>query len=129
MRPKAEDYNEDELQPPKWLDSEFFTKVLQNCERNANDLELKNFKISPATVKGDHYASIMFRAFVEYRLEGAEKSKSMIIKTMPEVEGFKKNMLKKYDIFEIEIGMYTRVLPRFEKQLRDIGDNTTLKAP
>uniref|UniRef100_A0A0K8WD40 CHK kinase-like domain-containing protein n=3 Tax=Bactrocera latifrons TaxID=174628 RepID=A0A0K8WD40_BACLA len=129
MAPKAEEYNEDELQPPQWLDSAFFTQVLQNCEQNASDVVLKSFKLTPATVKGDHYASIMFRALTEYRLGDVEKSKSMIIKTMPEVEGTKKDMLEKFDIFEIEIGMYTQVLPRFEKQLRDIGDNTTLKAP
>lgn len=129
MAPKAEEYNEDELQPPQWLDSEFFTQVLQNCEQNAKDVVLKSFKLTPATVKGDHYASIMFRALAEYRLDGVEKSKSMIIKTMPEVEGTKKEMLENFDVFEVEIGMYTQVLPRFEKQLRDIGDNTTLKAP
>uniref|UniRef100_A0A0A1X3Y0 Uncharacterized oxidoreductase dhs-27 n=1 Tax=Zeugodacus cucurbitae TaxID=28588 RepID=A0A0A1X3Y0_ZEUCU len=129
MAPKAEEYNEDELQPPQWLDSEFIAIVLQNSERDADDLQVKSFKISPATVKGDHYASVMFRAFVEYRIGGEEKSKSMIIKTMPEVEGHKKDMLEKFDIFEIEIGMYTKVLPRFEQQLRDIGDNTTLRAP
>lgn len=129
MTPKAEEYNEDELQPPQWLDGEFITKVLQNCERNAFELELKSFKVGPATVKGDHYASVMFRSFVEYRLDGAGKSKSMIIKTMPQAEGHKKDLLEKFDIFDTEIGMYTQVLPRFEKELRDIGDNTTLKAP
>ncbi|XP_017485223.1 PREDICTED: uncharacterized protein LOC108373790 [Rhagoletis zephyria] len=129
MAPKPEEYNEDELEAPKWLDGEFFTKVLQNSERNASKVEVKSYKISPATVKGDHYASVMFRAAVDYQINGVDKTKSMIIKTMPEVEGTKKEMLEKYGIFEVEIGMYTQVLPRFEKYLRAVGDDTKLMAP
>uniref|UniRef100_W8BS47 CHK kinase-like domain-containing protein n=2 Tax=Ceratitis capitata TaxID=7213 RepID=W8BS47_CERCA len=129
MPPKPEEYNEDELQPPQWLDAEYMTKVLCNAERNTTVVEVKNFKITPAAVKGDHYASIMFRAAVEYSADGEHKNKSMIIKTMPEAEGHKKDMLKQMDIFEVEIGMYTRVLPRFEKYLRDVGDETKLMVP
>ncbi|XP_067619910.1 uncharacterized protein [Eurosta solidaginis] len=127
---KTEQYNEDELQPPQWLDdSAFFTKVLKNSEKNANDIQVKNYKISPATVKGDHYGSVMFRATVDYITDNVKKSKSMIIKTMPSNEGFKKEMLEKYGIFEVEIGMYTKVLPQFEKYLRKICDDTKLMAP
>ncbi|TDG48823.1 hypothetical protein AWZ03_004726 [Drosophila navojoa] len=85
--------------------------------------------MSPASAKGDHYASIMFRANVSYTCTGGKQSKSLIIKTMPDEEGHKKEMLSGSHLFETEIGMYTKVLPRFEQILREAGDNTRLCAP
>ncbi|XP_054084397.1 uncharacterized protein LOC105221679 [Zeugodacus cucurbitae] len=129
MPEHANDFNADELQAPEWMDNDFFLKVLQNCEKKGSRVEIVSTKISPASMKGDHYASVMFRALLEYKLDGVHKTKSVILKTMPESDGHKKEMLGNTDIFEKEISMYTRVLPRFEKILRNAGDNTVLKAP
>ncbi|XP_054746476.1 uncharacterized protein LOC129251129 [Anastrepha obliqua] len=130
MAPNTEHFNNDELQPPEWLNDEFFLKVLYNCEdtAKANGLQLIQTKISPASQKGDHYASIMFRAALDYRLNDVVKSRSLIIKTMPELEGHKKEMVSESHIFETEIGMYAEVLPRLERILREAGDDTVLKA-
>ncbi|XP_011197132.1 uncharacterized protein LOC105221681 [Zeugodacus cucurbitae] len=122
-------YNADELEAPAWLNDEFFTKVLLNFETDAKDLQLRKTELSPATLKGDHYASVMFRATVEYKCDGEVKTKRMIMKIMPSQEGHKKEMFEESTIFETEIGMYTKVIPRFEQILRDIGDDTVLKAP
>ncbi|XP_036341060.1 uncharacterized protein LOC118750443 [Rhagoletis pomonella] len=124
-----EKYNADELQAPEWINDDFFLKVLSNCEGKTSQVKIKDVKISPASMKGDHYASVMFRAQLQYELDGVCKARSVILKTMPETEGHKKEMLGKTDIFEKEIAMYTEVMPRFEKVLRDIGDDTKLKAP
>ncbi|XP_036341074.1 uncharacterized protein LOC118750462 [Rhagoletis pomonella] len=129
MPPNNRNYNADELEAPAWLNDEFFTKVLHNFETEAKSLRLKCTELSPATLKGDHYASVMFRATIEYECDGEDKSKRMIIKTMPSSEGQKKEMFEKSYIFETEIGMYTEVIPRFEQILRDIGDETVLRAP
>jgi len=121
MAPNTEKYNEDEMEAPEWMDSLFLTKVLGHCERSSN-VVVESFKISPASVKGDHYASVMFRAHVEYSIEkGALKEKSLIIKTMPD-EGKKKELLEESKIFETEIGMYSKVLPDIQRILRDAGD-------
>ncbi|XP_018784240.1 PREDICTED: uncharacterized protein LOC108966000 isoform X2 [Bactrocera latifrons] len=48
---------------------------------------------------------------------------------MPFENGQKKNVFEESIIFETEIDMYTQVLPRFEQILRDVGDDTILKAP
>nr|XP_036219450.1 uncharacterized protein LOC106618104 [Bactrocera oleae] len=122
-------YNADELEAPVWLNDEFFTKVLLSFETDAKKLQLLKTELSPATLKGDHYASVMFRAIVEYECDGRHKTKKMIMKTMPSADGHKKDMFEESTIFETEIDMYTRVIPRFEQILRDIGDDTILKAP
>ncbi|KAH8399663.1 hypothetical protein KR215_011534 [Drosophila sulfurigaster] len=68
----------------------------------------------------------MFRVVVEYTNKQGNASKSLIVKTMPQVEGFKKEQLNESHIFRTEIGMYTEVLPKFEAVLREAGDNTSL---
>ncbi|XP_053958485.1 uncharacterized protein LOC128863379 [Anastrepha ludens] len=129
MSSNTEDFNADELQAPEWMNDDFFLKVLTSCEGKGTKIKVRSAKISPASMKGDHYASVIFRAQLDYELEGVHKSKSLIMKTMPENDGHKNEMLGKTDIFEKEIIMYTEVLPRFEKILRAVGDDTVLKAP
>lgn len=129
MTGNSDDFNADELQTPEWMNTDFFLKVLKNCEQKTSKIEIVNVSISPASMKGDHYASVIFRALLEFQVNGVRKTKSVILKTMPESDGHKKEMLGKTDIFEKEINMYTKVLPRFEKILRDSGDNTVLKVP
>ncbi|CAD6996318.1 uncharacterized protein LOC101451424 [Ceratitis capitata] len=127
MSENLNEFNSDELQAPEWLNDDFFLKVLTNCENKTSKIILNNAKISPASMKGDHYASVMFRALLDYDLDGVAQTKSVIVKTIPETEGHKKEMLDKSNIFETEINMYNEALPRFEQILRDCGDNTVLK--
>ncbi|KAH8417172.1 hypothetical protein KR222_005487 [Zaprionus bogoriensis] len=120
-------FNADELEPPQWLNAQFFTEVLRGYVK-APELKVVGVDISPASAKGDHYASVMFRGNVSYSTLQGDFSKSLIIKTMPEQEGHKKEMLGDSHIFETEIAMYTKALPKFEEILRVAGDNTKLCA-
>ncbi|KAH8358858.1 hypothetical protein KR093_002907, partial [Drosophila rubida] len=121
------EYNSDELEAPEWLNGQFFTDVLTH-HHNSSNVKVIDFKISPATAKGDHYASIMFRAEIEYTLLDEKLSKPIIIKTMPEQECFKKEFLGEAKFFQTEITMYTEMLPKLEAILRKAGDDTTLCA-
>ncbi|XP_023035762.1 uncharacterized protein LOC111519399 [Drosophila willistoni] len=121
-------YNEDELKSPMWLNDEFITKVLRDYENDA-ELKVVSLKNLPASAKGDHYASVMFRTEVEYKRGNETFTKSLIVKSMPEEEGHKKEMLSGSNIFETEIGIYSRVLPEFEKILQAAGDKTKLFVP
>lgn len=127
MAPNKEDYNDDELEAPVWMNEQFFAEVLTEYLKDAS-VKIISFKMSPATSKGDHYASIMFRAVVEYSTQKGTSSKSLIIKTMPEVEGFKKEFIGSSHIFPTEISMYTEILPKFEDILRAAGEEITLCA-
>ncbi|KAH8311110.1 hypothetical protein KR044_004392, partial [Drosophila immigrans] len=121
-------YNPDELEALEWLNTEFFTRILIKFEK-APELILKDLKLSPASVQGDHYASVMFRASVEYTTLNGSTSKSLIVKTMPEQGGQKKQMVDDSHIFHTEIAMYTELLPKFEAILRKVGDDTSLHVP
>ncbi|XP_017079997.1 LOW QUALITY PROTEIN: uncharacterized protein LOC108113800 [Drosophila eugracilis] len=122
----AEDsFNADELNPPEWLNVEFITEVLSGYEKEP-DLSVTNLIFTPASAKGDHYASIMFRAKVQYKTSKGSLKKSLIIKTMPVEEGAKKDMFADSPLFKTEIGMYSKVLPETERILQEVNDNTKL---
>ncbi|KAH8390830.1 hypothetical protein KR200_007244 [Drosophila serrata] len=124
----TEQFNADELQAPEWLNSEFITEVLSKYE-NVPELKVTDLQISPASAQGDHYASVMFRAKAEYTTPKGKFSKPLIIKTMPELEGHKKDMLSESYVFTTEIGTYCTALPEFERILREAGDKTKLYVP
>ncbi|XP_064535668.1 uncharacterized protein LOC135426494 [Drosophila montana] len=129
MSNENNEFNADELEAPVWLVSQFLKKVLTNNLKD-DQLEVLYYKMSPATVKGDHYASVMFRVSVEYIIQAGKKAaKSLIIKTMPELEGFKKEQLGESHIFQTEIGMYTEIRPKFEAILREASDDISIYAP
>lgn len=92
-------------------------------------LKIVNFDISPASMKGDHYASIMFRCKISYRIDDLtdSKQKTLIIKTLPDV-GMKAEMLQESKVFETEINMYTQTLPKIEQILSENGEPTKLAA-
>ncbi|KAH8310064.1 hypothetical protein KR059_007805, partial [Drosophila kikkawai] len=120
-----ESFNADELNPPEWLNTQFITKVLIGHEK-APELKVIDLTFAPASPKGDHYASIMFRAKVKYTTQKGEFTKSLIIKTMPEEEGLKKDSFADSPLFITEIGMYSKVLPECERILREVKDNARL---
>ncbi|XP_055376868.1 uncharacterized protein LOC129609040 [Condylostylus longicornis] len=121
-------YNADELVPPKWINGEFFESVLKTAKKG-DIKKILNFNITPASAKGDHYASIMFRTIVQYLDKSdIQQEISLIVKTMPEEEGTKKDFLSDAPIFQVEIQMFDEILPKFEEMLRSVGDNTILSA-
>ncbi|XP_034116519.1 uncharacterized protein LOC117576081 [Drosophila albomicans] len=127
MTPNINNYNTDELEAPAWLNDQFFKDVLVHHHNDPN-VKVIEFNTSPATAKGDHYASVMFRTKVDYSLQNKTLSKSLIIKTMPEIEGHKKEFLGDSHIFPTEIAMYTEILPKFEEILSEAGDKITFCA-
>ncbi|XP_022221028.2 uncharacterized protein LOC111073148 isoform X1 [Drosophila obscura] len=123
-----EQFNADELEAPEWLNADFIGEILSTSEE-APELKVTDLKISPASAQGDHYASVMFRTQVEYTTRKGVFTKPLIIKTMPEQEGHKKDMLSESHFFETEIGMYSKVLPEFQRILKQAGDDTRLYVP
>ncbi|XP_036322595.1 uncharacterized protein LOC118736655 [Rhagoletis pomonella] len=120
-------YNEDELNPPNWINEEFFKRILDKTE--SESVKINTLLLSPGTLKNDHYSSVLFRAKLNYALcskPKEEKTLSFIMKTEPNVDGIKKDKMKQLPLFETEIRMYTKVLPKIEAELRAIGDKTVL---
>lgn len=116
-------FNKDEMHAPKWMDSAFFEKVLKQSENDAG-LSVGEIKIVPGTKPGDHFASIIFRAAVSFKSRGKDQDISLIIKTVPEQEGLKLDILKDGAIFETETVMYQTVIPEMRRLLQSAGDDT-----
>lgn len=116
-------FNKDEMHAPKWMDSAFFEKVLKHSENDAS-LAVSDSKIVPGTKPGDHFASIIFRAAVSFKSRGKDQDVSLIIKTIPEQEGMKRDILKDGEIFETETIMYQTVVPEMKRLLQSAGDDT-----
>ncbi|XP_052890813.1 uncharacterized protein LOC128299019 [Anopheles moucheti] len=117
-------YNQDELVAPEWLNDEFFRDVMRESN-NDPSIELTSACVlRPGTNKGDHYASVMFRTTVKYRSTRSleEKSINIIMKTKPEAEGLKKELLEDDALFAIEIDMYSKTLPEMTRMLKEIGE-------
>lgn len=94
------------------------------------NFQIRNYKITPATALGDHFASVMFRVNINYSVDEdiSNKNISIIIKTVPTAEGYKKGMLDSVNVFDIEIFMYTKVLNKCTEILGKCG-YTELLAP
>ncbi|XP_017104274.2 uncharacterized protein [Drosophila bipectinata] len=124
----AECFSQNELVAPSWLKVEFIEEVLRS---NKEDPELKvtDLNITPATLEGDHCASVMFRTTAEYTTAMGTFSTSLIVKTIPDQEEHTNDMFSNSRLFSTEIGMYSKVLPEFEKILREAGDSTKLYVP
>uniref|UniRef100_W8BQG4 CHK kinase-like domain-containing protein n=3 Tax=Ceratitis capitata TaxID=7213 RepID=W8BQG4_CERCA len=120
-------YNEDELNPPDWLNETFFEKILKNVE--TENATVTNLLLRPGTLKNDHYASVLFRAKVNYTVPSQpkeEREQSFILKVEPFADGYKKDIVGDLSLFQTEIIMYTKVLPKIEELLRRCGDDTVL---
>ncbi|CAD7093744.1 unnamed protein product [Hermetia illucens] len=121
-------FNADELEAPEWVNSDFLKKVLE-YNGDLKNVAINDFHISPATALGDHFASIMFRAKIKFSTqEHSNRERSIIIKTLPVVDGVKKDMLGKseVDFFGTEMFMYSNVLSECGKILRKSGYNDLL---
>uniref|UniRef100_A0A182XXG8 CHK domain-containing protein n=3 Tax=Anopheles stephensi TaxID=30069 RepID=A0A182XXG8_ANOST len=117
-------YNLDELQAPAWLNDEFFCNVMRESN-NDPTIELTGACVlRPGTNKGDHYASVMFRTTVKYRSSctKGEETLKIIMKTKPEADGLKKELLEDDGLFAIEVDMYSRTLPEMARMLKEIGE-------
>ncbi|CAD7093757.1 unnamed protein product [Hermetia illucens] len=122
-------FNYDELNAPEWIGVDFLREVLKYNEKSRN-ISIHNYKITPATALGDHFASVMFRVNINYSVDEdiSNKNISIIIKTVPTAEGYKKGMLDSVNVFDIEIFMYTKVLNKCTEILGKCG-YTELLAP
>ncbi|CAD7093762.1 unnamed protein product [Hermetia illucens] len=121
-------FNKDELEPPQWVNSDFLRKVIEESGKGKN-VQIRNYESTPATARGDHYASIMFRIKVTFAADGiANGVISLILKTCPDDDGLKKELLSALNVFAMEIHMYTKVLTECRDILEKCG-YTDLLAP
>lgn len=115
----------DELQPPDWLNDQFFLEVIKKAQNDASITLCHGCKLRPGSNAGDHFGSVMFRTTVHYRSTRFhnERAISLIMKTTTKTEGYKMEVLKDNSLFDTEIKMYRDVLPAMCKALEDVGEH------
>lgn len=115
-------FNKDELVPPQFLTEKFILDLLRTSEGDPH-LHLINYEIKPGSGAGDHYASVMFKIIVSYGSQGQTVvDRRLILKTTPQEEGQKKELLDDIPVFENETKMYTKILPAMEELLKQAGE-------
>ncbi|GAB0088779.1 uncharacterized protein DMENIID0001_032430 [Sergentomyia squamirostris] len=110
---------------PSWLNKKFFEDLLRKHDKDSN-LSVINLKLADVTGKGEHYASVMWRASVEVKTaKSAVEKRSYVVKSVYE-DPTKSSMFAMYGIYQREIEMYEKVSVEIGKILKSIGDNTQL---
>lgn len=113
---------------PKWVTKELLEQILYEGEGAVIDRPtVLEFKLEAATKKGQNYASDMYRALVQFRnrQDSPALEISIILKIMPASEVCERVMIKN-NIYPREISVYSEIMPRINKLLRSIGDDTKL---
>ncbi|XP_030384120.1 uncharacterized protein LOC115631500 [Scaptodrosophila lebanonensis] len=104
---------------PTWLRAEIFEDLLKQQVKGYTST--KALRASAGVPPGDNYATIMLR--VELDVETEDKSnliKAYMLKIPHQSERYRE-MMKKTNIFDIEQGMYTHVVPELEQLYKDVG--------
>lgn len=111
-------------QTPEWLTKEFLTKKLQKYYKDPY-LQIINMTVCPATAKGENYASIMNRVSLQYKMRGDREPRlgSYIVKSSFEGDEFATEKIKPYDIYNREMDIYQKIIPKLNALLQEIGDS------
>lgn len=114
---------------PLWLTAEYLKSILQKYKKDEG-LIITKLDIKPATKKGDNYASVMLRISVDFTLSTVKKTEhgSYILKTSHESDPFTADIMSQYDIYNTEMLMYEKVLPKLTELLKEIGDKDKIFA-
>ncbi|XP_076285070.1 uncharacterized protein LOC143211359 [Lasioglossum baleicum] len=116
------------LETPSWLNVDFTERILRLSEEDST-VQVIDVFVKPATSKGDNYTSDMMRVTIEYtRMQGNKRvneKTSLIFKIEPILEGARKDLIEKSQIFDTEIIMMTDTLKKMSDML---GPGTRLGA-
>jgi Ecdysteroid kinase-like family len=96
---------------PAYFDAAFFEKVLRKST-DSRDVVVRGVNLRIATAPGDNYTSEIYRARIEFTMDGESRHLSLIIKNMPNIE-----MLDNLQVYEREVEMYCHTLPALSKLL------------
>lgn len=84
-----------------------------------------------ATKPGDNFASIALRLRATYKAGGKTEeeekvTQSFIVKVEPYKEGIQKDMLIDTQLFNVEISMYSQVIPEMQRLIMEVDPKEVL---
>ncbi|XP_075146904.1 uncharacterized protein LOC142221192 [Haematobia irritans] len=113
---------------PIWLTKDYMESCLKSYYKNER-LKLLKMHVKPALGKGENYGGILIRIKAEYQpIEGSLKTGSYIVKTSYEGDEFARKAMEPYDIFNREIEIYEKILPKIKDLLKEAGDEEQIFA-
>lgn len=110
-----------------WLTKDLFKRIIRKDYPDAKNIDIENFTAKAALGPGENYASVMIRVIVHYVIDEAKLEKSFIVKAGHIKPEFKSRMIA-MRLFEREILMFRDIIPKVERLLTDIGENSKLAA-
>lgn len=120
----------DFIKIPEFLDVKYLGKVLQTVNDDQT-IDVLNFTIEPAVSSGNNYASLLLRSHIKYTKNNKRNNifvKRVIIKTILADSGAAK-IISDVSLYDKEIVMYDRILPKFQELLISVGDDDQLFTP
>lgn len=101
-----------------WMNGDYFKSILAKYEGHDNDVELIEFSVKSGSVKGENFASAIYRAKLSYLLNQQPKEASFIIKTTSASSAISE-LLENMGTFDHETHIYQKVLTECEKLFPD----------
>lgn len=83
------------------------------CKEKA-EVEIRDLKVSLGSLKGDNFLSEIYRAEVDYEVNGIAKTTSIIAKCMLE-KGESSKVAEEFEVYEKEREMYAKILPKMSE--------------
>ncbi|XP_037892959.1 uncharacterized protein LOC119639574 [Glossina fuscipes] len=104
---------------PKWIKVELFEEVFRQTQSKYQST--RNFRISHALAPGENYTTIILKVEAEVLLkDGSTDDLSYMLKIGHSSENLPKDM-KKFDVFDVENGVYKEIAPEFERMYAKVG--------
>jgi len=107
--------------PPKWLNEQFFTKVIRSCISD-KDVKILNFTTKSALKSNDSFASPIFRAIVTVWSKKTPQTNFYFVLKVPSTA----RPIKEDISFENEISIYSSTLDEMHRLLNRAGENIQL---
>ncbi|XP_017104263.2 uncharacterized protein [Drosophila bipectinata] len=116
------------LDAPEWLTESYLQDALQKYYSDQR-LRIDWVKVKPALGKGENYGGVLTRVKAQFtRSDGTSQLGHYIIKSTFEGNEFAQSTMEPYDIFNREMEIYEKVLPKQKALLLEIGDTEQIFA-
>ncbi|XP_073819368.1 uncharacterized protein [Musca autumnalis] len=116
-------------QAPQWLSNDYLEEVLKEY-LNDDSAQIISLDVKPATANGENYASVMSRIRISFTTNKniEPQTLSFILKYSYENDPVVAKIMAGYDIYNTEMKMYERILPKLAEILQEAGDTEQLCA-
>ncbi|KAH8267605.1 hypothetical protein KR018_000671 [Drosophila ironensis] len=116
------------LDAPEWLTESYLQDALRKYY-NDPCLRITWVKVNPALGKGENYGGVLTRVKAQFtKSDGTSQLGHYIVKSTFEGNEFAQNAMEPYDIFNREMEIYEKVLPKQKALLLEIGDTEQIFA-